>query len=338
MLVAHPRSFSYVTGFTDSDLTFMPYISGVGTLFASSLATNGREIICLSEEGWVDISGGRKRIISSEIDEELRSVMAEQYSDFIYASAVWNPALREFICMVSALSNTSSIWVDSATSAIAEWTDSSTLLPAEWETSFGAGENLFRIKIWGWSPEISSPQDNWWVEYEFAQFKDSNSTNAYPIWLFHPMPSSDTLDPQQDTLYIGYHNGTEGKLLKALKKDYVKDDSTGVISEFLTDRIAVGKQDGGFKRITHLQLEGSYTDLLADSQTFKYLKDANDPQRGDYLTDLKDFAGSGDMKAFTDSKMRWFHLYGKDTSEDIDKIILQNFNVFFRDTFSRESR
>lgn len=348
MLVFHPRSISIITGSSSDDFDLKPLIPGIGTVFAQSVSTNGTDIVFLSEQGFISVTfGGGNRIhLSREIDLDLQPLLAGSYNVAIYASSVWNPSLRQFIFAVSALSNANALWEEvgtgSTADAVAGWQTSPGGVTDVWENAGSVVTTTqTRVKIWGWSPELSSPeQGNRWMEYTFPTSLDQNSDGAYITSLVHPSPSSDSNDPQQDKTYIGYYNGTVGKILSAFRRDTNTDNSSAITAELITNRICPGNLDGGYKLFHHLGFHNTYSDPTSDgSGVLSYLIDYDDPHLRSYSSNLTAFNTAAlDRKKFPTMRARHIHLYLTDTSQSQSKILLSEFFIDYRERMRKEGR
>lgn len=346
MLVFHPRNISYVSGFSIDDFVFQPFSAGVGTVFPNSISSNGAEIVYLAEQGFVatPANSGRPRHISREIDLDLQPLLAGSYNTALYVSSAWNPSLRQFIFSLSAQSSVGAPWEEvgtgSTASAVAGWEDVGTLVTELWEdVNNPATSATMRVKVWGWSPELSSETENQWMEYTFPVITDDNVNSAYPLFVFHPQPSADTSDPQQDKTYMGYWSGTEGKIRTCFRRDKNQDDSTDITAEMLTGRIVPGLPGGGYKLFTGIGFQNSYSDPTADSlATIKYLKDFDDPHLRSFSGSLITISGATDIKKFPQMLARHIHLYITDTSQSQTKILLSQFFIHFRERMRREGR
>lgn len=349
MLVFHPRSISIITGSSKDEFDLKPLIPGLGTVFAQSISTNGTDIVFLSEQGFISVTfGGGNRIhLSREIDLDLQPLLAGSYNSAIYASSVWNPSLRQFIFCVSALSTANAQWEEvgtgSTADAVAGWETTPGGVTDVWEdvSSVVAG-NVTRIKVWGWSPELSSPQGNLWMEYTFPIAEDQNSSGAYITTLVHPSPSADSNDPQQDKTYIGYWTGTVGGILSAFRRDTNTDSGAAITAEIITGRVVPGNQDGGYKMFIGLGFTGAYTDPTSDAAaTLTYLLDYEDPHLRAYASNLKSFtadSASSDIKKFVDTEGRHVHIRIVDTSQSQSKILLSEFFVHYRERLRKKGR
>lgn len=345
MLVFHPRSISYVSGFSVDDFVFQPWISGTGTVFGSSVATNGAEIAFLAEQGFVAVptQGGMPRHISREIDHELQPLLAGSYNAEVNCSGAWNPALRQFVWSFLAQSTAGSPWEELGTgdtsTAAAGWETTPGAVTDTWEELSGAPtSDTLRVKIWGYSPELSSKSENQWHEFTFAAFADDNLLNKKPLFLFHPQPSADLGDPQQDRTFIGYWDGTEGKVLAAFRKDLNRDDGNLFTAEWLTNRISPGQDNGGFCLFQKIGFDSTYSDPTADTfTTLKYLKDFESPHLRTYAPQLITITDTTELKKFPRMQAKYIHLYGIDTSESQAKPLLSKFFIHFRERFRRES-
>lgn len=335
LLVFHPRGISYIAGTSDADFQPQTFRQGVGTLFPNSIATNGRNIICLAEQGWVDITSEALHI-SREIDHELQPLLAGSYNSRIYVAAVWNPSIRQFVCMINAVRTANPQWQTVGTGATAQWRVVGTGQPAQWsQVGGGSGSASNRVKFWGWTPELSSAKEqrNMWQKYTFPVISDLNSSGAYPTVMYHPQPSSELLDPQQDKTFICYYDGTEGKVRSTFRKDTALDDEAAITATILTGRVQPGRDDGGYKRFLCLQLLGEYGDITDDGNaTIKYLIDFEDPHLRNFSASLKTIATTDkDQKPFPNGLARFIHLYITDTSTTINKPLLADFYIHFRE-------
>lgn len=333
LLVFHPRSISSISGFSAEDFVREPFLDGLGTVFPQSVASNGREVVFLSEEGLVSFSGEGTDTISRPIDIELREVMDNNYNSDLYVSSVWSPHLKQFLFLITGRSTVGAPWSDATTGALAQWEDASTGDMETWEDSTSPGsEETLRIKMWGWSPEL-----NLFTEYLFPYAEDLNADGAHYTFLFHPAPSSDTLNPQQSTTYMGYYDGTAGDVLELFHRDKQKDDATNITALAITGRINVG--DPNLRKLyQRVMFKGSYADPATNGATLKYFKDFDDPQLGYTATDLKDFSGSGDEKRLSEPTAKHIHLYVEDATDSAENIIMQDFGVQWRPRKTAESR
>lgn len=345
MLVFHGRSISYVSGSSVDDFVFLPFNPGVGTIFPNSIATNGTDIVFLAEAGFVrlPISDGDPEVISSEIDEDIGPILSGHYNLAVYASTCWNPSLRQFVFMLNAQSATTALWEEvgsgSVAAAVAGWQ-----IPAStddtWEDATAetfSAQN--KIKLWGWSPELSGKGVHAWMEYTFPTITDGNSSGAYPVFVMHPQPSADSLGPQQDRTFLGFYDGTQGKIRTCFRNDKTQDDATAITSEWITGRLVPGLQTGGFKLFHALGFQNSYSDPTADGgTTLKYLIDFDDPQLRSFSGSLITITETDDLKNFPTMLGRHIHLYGIDTSSSLTKILLGEFFIHFRERMRREGR
>lgn len=347
MLVFHPRSISYVSGFSSDDFVFQPFIAGVGTVFAQSVATNGSEIAFLAEQGLVSVpaQGGSPRHISREIDLDLQPVLAASYNAAMYVGAAWNPALRQFVFMLGAQSTAGAPWEEVGTgktdSATAGWQTTPGLVDDVWEDLANVNSSaLLKVRIWGWSPELSSDTQNLWHEYTFPSIPNDGSDGALPLFVYHPSPSSDTGDPQQDKTFMGIWTGTQGKVLSLFRKDTNTDDGATITSEIMTGRLVPGQEDGGYKLFHALGFQNNYSDPTSDSNaTLKYLLDFDDPQIRSYASSLVTITDTAvDFKKFPSMSGKHMHLYITDTSQSQSKILLGEFFIHFRERFRKDSR
>lgn len=346
LLVFHPRSISYVSGFSIDDFVFQPYIPGTGTLFANSITSNGKYLFFLGEQGIVGLpmGGGMPRHLSREIDHDLQPLLTASYNSAIYVSSAWNPSLRQFIFMISAQSTAGAPWEEvgtgSTATAVAGWEDSGTLTTELWEDVHNANSSAAqKVRIWGWSQELSNEGKDVWSEYTFPSIANDNTTPAYPTFLFHPMPSSDTLDPQQDKTYLGYWNGTEGKIRRCFDRSLSTDDGSAFVSELITGRLAPGLQNGGYKLFRGIGFQNSYSDPTADTlATLKYLIDFDDPHLRSYTGSLITISGATDIKKLPTMLGRHIHLYLTDSSSSQSKVLLSQFYIHYHERMRREGR
>lgn len=347
LLLFHPRSISYISGYSVDDFVFQNFVPGVGTVFPLSIATNGADVVFLAEEGFVSmpLAGGQPRHISREIDTDLQPLLAGSYNSALYVSSAWNTSLRQFLFAIAAQSTAGSPWEEFGTgntsSAVAGWQTTPGLIDDIWEDPANPNtSNSMKIHVWGWSAELSDAQHNLWMEYTFPSIADGNTSNAVPAFLFHPTPSSDTGDPQQDKTYMGIWTGTQGKIIACFRRDTNTDDGATITSELLTGRIVPGNQDGGYKFFHALGFQNAYSDPTSDSlATLKYLIDFDDPQIRSYVGSLITIPSqTADFKKLPTMQGKHIHLYISDTSQSQSKVLLGEFFVHFRERFRKESR
>jgi hypothetical protein len=345
MLVFHPRSISIITGTNKDEFDLKQLVPGIGTVFAQSIATNGTDIVFLSEQGFVSITfGSGNRIhLSREIDLDLQPLLAGSYNSSIYASSCWNPGILQFVFSISAISTADAQWQEigtgSTATAVAGWETTPGGVTDTWEdVSSVTASAQTRVMVWGWSPELSSPQANLWMEYEFPVAADENATGAFISCMVHPSPSSDLNDPQQDKTYMGYYSGTSGAVLATFGKSRNLDTNgadIAITSELITGRIVPGLQDGGYKMFQELGFTGTYSDPTSDSLgVLTYLLDYEDPHLRSYLSNLKNFTSESsghDLKKFSTTEGRYVHLRLVDTSLTQSKVLLSDFYVHYRE-------
>ena len=343
MLVFHPRSISIITGGSVDEFDLKPLIPGIGTVFAQSIATNGTDIVFLSEQGFVSIvfGGGNKVHLSREIDLDLQPLLVNAYNSSFYATTVWNPSLRQFIFILSARSTAFAGWVEVGTGLPGLWEDSVSLTTETWDDiSNPSAQDIMRVKVWGWSPELSASAENLWMEYTFPYAADNNVNGDQFTCAFHPSSSSDLNDPQQDKTYVGVLNPTTGSIISMFRRDMTLDDATTITSEWLTRRLYPGNQDGGYKMYQRLGFENSYSDPTSDGLcTLKYLKDFDDGELRSYTGQLISMESiARDEKRFPQSLAKHIHIHGTDTSTSQSKILLSEFFIKFRERFRKGSR
>jgi hypothetical protein len=333
LIVFHPRKIGYFTGTAEANFTYNRAYDGVGCLFSTSPATANGVSVWMSEQGIMEDRGDGPRYISRPIQSDLQGILDAEYNSSLYVSSCWSPALRQFIFLISAISTSGVPWIESGSGVPVTWKDSTTGAQVEWQDSDSPGsEEAVRVAFFGYSPETQL-----WTRYKFGQISDLNTSSAYATFVHTPLPSSDTIDPQQSTTYFGYFNGTEGKVVGFNKRGMARDDSDNVVAKFITGRIVPGEQDGSFKRIRSVEFAGAYADPTTDG-TLQYLADFDDPHLRSYPDNLKSFTANGDHQVPTEGKMRFMHLYGEDSSTEQDKIMLSDFTIHFHERAGRQSR
>lgn len=342
LLVFHPRHISALSGFSTDDFRIDTFASGTGTMFNSSIATNGKDVVFVSEEGIITLGEGGRRYISRPIDQELQPILRQLYNDDLYISVVWSPALRQFLFLFAGSAQSGAPWIDSGSSALAEWEDSSTMATAEWEDSTSPSTTtLRRVKVWGWSPDLERLLPDGgsaaWSEYTFP-YADDLDDDSTLTFLFQPSPSADLLAPQETTCYSGFFDGTEGDILALFKPDLATDDGTNIDAELITGRIIPGQDDSTYNWIHAVIFKGEDSDPSANGSTIKYLKDHVDPHIAYDPGDLLSFQDDGDRKKLTYPNARWIHLYIQDSTANANNKILEDFVLEFRDRKANEGR
>ena len=345
LLVFHPRGISYISGFSVDDFVFQPWINGTGTVFSHSVSTNGTDVVFLAEQGFVTIPapGGEPRHISREIDLDLQPLLAASYNASLYVSSAWNPSTRQFVFSVAAQSTAGAPWEEvgtgSTATAVAGWQTTPGLVDDIWEDVNNPNtSNALKIRIWGWSRELSSQDFNQWMEYTFPSILTDNVAGAYPLLVFHPSPSADTGDPQQDKTYIGIWDGTQGKIIAAFRKDRNTDDGATITAEWITTRLVPGQDNGGFKLFQAIGFDTTYSDPTSDSLcTLKYLLGLEDPHLRSYTGSLITISDSTEVKKLPTMQGKFMHLYGTDTSQSQSKVLLSKFHIHYRERFRRET-
>lgn len=356
MLVFHPRSISYISGSSEDDFQFQPWKTGIGTLFHNSIATNGDSIICLSEQGWVDITKGAEQHISREIDHDLQPILKGQYNSFFYAGAVWNPSIRQFLCFVSGRAHASEVWVDDETGSLELWEDDSAMTSELWEDDvYETIESVIRVKMWGWSPELSGGGVNRWMEYTFNNFLDDNEDppglGQFPMLLFHPSPSSEQISPQQEGTIIAYYDETlntytgGSRVLRSFDTDLYLDGAQAIPCLAVTSRLQPGEESGNYKLFQAVEIPGAY--LTRSGNSYTYLLDLEDPQidGGYYDWDAAEISFNSspvtDMRRTTQQLARHMRLVVRHTPgvfTNPEQIILSEIYVHYRERFRSTGR
>lgn len=340
LLLFHPRNISYISGFSEDDFATQPYLPGTGTLFPSSISSNGEYMVFMAEQGLVaQPFGGAPTYISREIDDKLQAVLSEIFTGGVFVSSCWNVHLRQFLFCISAVSPDGGPWENVETGAIDVWEEVGTLTVAPWEDVLNPNISYsLKSFVWGWSPELSQ-EEGVWMEYTYPSIESDNPNFSYPIFVFHPIPTSDILKFQQGDTFLGFHNGTEGKIRAIMKKSLALDDATLITSELITKRIAPGERNGSFKIFHAVGFQNSYSDPTADGLgVLKYLIDFDDPHLRNYTPSLLSFIANGDMRKFSTTLARHVHLHLLDTSQSLSKILLSQFFIHYREKFRRGSR
>lgn len=333
MFIAHPNGWSYFAGFSEEDFISLPQLNGAGTSFPNSICTDGKRISYLGQSGFEVIDEGGKRLISRELDESFKSLLNYQYTDSLYIKADYHPTLRQFIFCFSAINTNSTPWVDSNSGVIEEWEDADTGITEEWEAPgvSGGAESRTRVKIFAWSPDLSSGEDNEWTEYELSQVSDLNDEGAYLTGIWVPPVDAEELNPFQDSAYFLHYDGTEGKVISCFERDRTKDDDLDINTTFISGRIKPGQEDSTLSYCYALSVVGSYADPFTTG-TVTYIKNFDEPHLRDYTSNERDFSDLGDMKLFQDPVFHHFHL------KVMDSDIIPSFYLHFRprkETYTR---
>ena len=339
MLVFHPRGVSQITGGSIEDFLFSPLHQGAGTVFPSSITSDGATVAFLSERGFVRMDGAEVNLISREIDDDIRSYLSLDYNANLYVSGAFDATIRQFVWSLSAQSTAGAPWEVAGSGALAEWEDATTHATDVWEDPGSpSSDNVNRNLMFGWSKDLSGNGKNRWHKFTFAAFSDLNSSGAYASCLAYPVMGEGSIDPQQDYLYIGYHDGTDGEILTAFRSDKAIDDSTNFTAKLLTGRINP-TGDMNYKRFFSLDFPGAYSDPSSDGNgTIKYLLDRDDPVIQSFSTELITLSDTTDCKTLPRGKARFLHLYVEDTSTSQTKPLLSEFSVSYRSSNQREGR
>jgi hypothetical protein len=214
-------------------------------------------------------------------------------------------------------------------------------MDAFWENEDGSTSIAqMRIRLWGWSPELSNQGANVWHEYDFPDMEDTNVNASYPVILIHPEPSHDSADPQQDKTFIGIWDGTDGQIRSIFRKDANDDNGLPIRSEILTGKLIPGINTGGYKLFHAVGFGDEYLDASADGEgAFSYLLDLDDAHLRNYAPQLIPINSQNtDIKKLRYMQGRSIHLHLTDSSDDQNKILLQNFFLHYRERFRREKR
>ena len=346
MLVFHSRLISYVSGASEEDFSFQPWLPGVGTLFPNSISTNGQSVVFLDESGFVKInlSGGTKQDISRPIDTILQPILAGSYNSSLNVSTSYNPGLKQFIFMLSAKSTAGAPWEDESgntSDAISGWQDDFAVT-AFWDDDTAVNSSdLNKIKIWGYSEELSSQGQNPWCEYTFSDIANDNSSDSYPVLVHCPRPMGAAANPQQDRTFIYCWNGTNGIVKEAFKKGLLTDSGNSFTSKLLTGRIQTGEADSNHERFyIGVGFDSTYSDPTSSGTcTLKYLRDYEDPHLRNYAPSLITIPTTDkDVKRFPSMQAKHIHLYVEDSSQSEDKILLSQFYITFRERLRRGAR
>lgn len=339
LLVFHPRHVSALSGFTTDDFRVDTFAHGTGTMFADSIASNGKEVVFISEEGIVSVGEGGRQYLSRPIDEELQPVLRQLYNDDLYISTIWSPSLRQFIFMFAGSAQSGAPWIDSGSGALVEWEDSDTMATAEWEdATLPSTTTLRRVKLYGWSPDLAKIQGvSPWTEYTFPYATDL-SADSTVTFLFQPSPSSDLLAPQEHSCFMGYFDGSEGDIISLFDPDLATDDGTNIDAELITGRIVPGDDDATYNWIHAVIFKGADADPSNNGATINYLRDHDDPHVSYDPGDLLSFQNDGDRKKLTYPRARWIHLYIRDNTSNGGNKILEDFVLEYRDRKSSEGR
>jgi hypothetical protein len=238
--------------------------------------------------------------------------------------------------MIAAQSTVAAPWEEvgtgSTASAVAGW-QTPALVDDTWEdVSNPSSSATMRIKMWGYSPELSSPSENIWCEHTWPTITDENNTESYPIYVFTPSPGTGVSDVQQDKTYLGYWNGTEAKVRACFRRDKNQDDSTNITAEIMTDRLIPGAQTNNYKLFSKIGFTSTYQDPTQDSNaTLKYLLDFDDPHIRSYASSLITITQTGIVKQLPRMLGKYMHLYMTDTSQSQSKILLGEFFIQYRE-------
>lgn len=344
MLLFHARSISYISGTSVDDFSLQRFTSGVGTLFPNSISSDGERLLFLDERGFVQmpIQGGAKEYISREIDYALQPLLAGSYNSSLFVSTAYSPQLRQFILMVSAQSTAGAPWVQPDNITFEEWETVPGAVTDIWEDVNNPNtSDITRVKIWGYTPELSSGSDHIFSEYSFPGIEDKNTLFSYPTIIFTPKPFGGDANPQQDKTLIGISTPTTGGLRSIFQKDKNRDDNIIITAKCLTGRLEMGDNSNeGYKYLHGIGFKNSYSDPTSDGLcTLKYLIDFDDAHIRNYTGSLVAITdNSQDIKKFPTALCRHIHLYIEDTSESQDKILLSQFFITFREKFRHQGR
>jgi hypothetical protein len=251
--------------------------------------------------------------------------------------------MRQFVFAISCRSSDNAEWEEIGTGALAEWETTPGAVTAEWEEVGGPTlTDSTRVLVYGWSPELSSPQANLWMQYTFASAADNNVAGALITNLFHPSSSSDSNDPQQEKTLFGVWTGTAGRIWSVFRNDSNADLGVNFTADLLTSRLSPGELEGAQKMFLALGFSDAYADPTSDGNgQLKYLINYNDPHLRDWVSNLVTISTTAedrDMKKFPSMLGPFIHLYVSDTSNSQTKVLLSDFFIHFRERFRREGR
>jgi hypothetical protein len=343
LLVFHPRSISYVSGTSIDDFQINTFKAGIGTVMPQSVATDGKNILFLSEQGWANLASEGSLVVSREIDEDLRDLIEGSYNVALRTMAVYNYGLRQFICIISAIGVATQPWEDVDTGELVLWENSTTpFAAAVWETTSGYVPTAsLRNKVWGYSPDISGV-GNRWCEYEFNGIADL--TGNYPTCCLYRQPSNATGRVRNNSMLLGWY-GTDAypNLWRIFDDNQAVDDGAQIEVELLTDRMSPGLA-GNRKIFTHIQLPTIFSDLTYDISddvpVYGYLLDFDSPSlRSDWRLSLNSVPITGnENKTLPVGLGKFVHFYLKKKVSTTGELVLQNFYLHFRERRNRGNR
>ena len=330
LLCFHANAIGFFTGDAEP-FRYQTLYQGEGTVFPQSIASDGKRIVFVGQSGIMTLDGEGVRRISQDIDRELMQILSTEYNASLYVSAAYSPYLRQFLFSFSASSTAGAPWEQAGIGSLVEWEDATSGATVQWEDSASPGSEVInRVKFWGWSPETG-----FWTEYRYGQIEDLNSDSAYATFLYHPVQSSDTLDPTQEKTYFGIFDGTDGHIIAAHSDDVTMDDSTAVVGKALTGRILSDLP--GIKRVESFEFDSAEDDPSSNG-SIQYLVDFADPEVRDFSADLKTLTQHGDLHKLEDSKGKYFHLYVENSDTEQGQVMLTGFTVNFRPIKARSMR
>lgn len=256
MFCMHPRGISIISGFSEIDFQYSPLTRHKGTLFPTSVASDGTNLVWLSEDGVVMRNQDGIRRVSLAIQRRLDEFLSRSYSNNIYAWVEYIPYLRQFLFAFSGEALGTANWVNIGTTSEAKWQSDAVGLPEEKWVGVGTelGDNANVALLFGFQPETGN-----WTEYFFPQV-DNDVQGTHTTFLINPEPSVDALAPQNAFVLMGYYDSIEGQVIKTHLPEVGTDDGAAVESEWLTGRIAPETQPNTIMRVEQIQFSNAETD------------------------------------------------------------------------------
>lgn len=347
LLIFHPKSISYLTGYSDDSFQFQTYKGGCGTLHHHTISSNGEHVFFLSEQGWMllTLGDGSIRCVSQEIEHELQPILSGVYNSGAFFSSCWQPSMRQYVFTASIFSDSAVLWEDVDSGATVEWEDNATFETVEWEDDVIGDNDIMKVLCMGFSPSKSIDNRMNWHKYTWAGIPNDN-TDGYRInFIFQPQPDSNSIGTQNDYTYLGVVGSGTNRIWSIFRGDTNEDFGTPFTFKLLTGRIVPGDQTGRFKLFERLTFDNAYSDPTHAGAVIKYLIDFDDAQIRNYQSELITVLNNDeDVKRFPQMQARHIHLYVEGESiadNDIDsgrRNIISNFTIQYRETLKRGGR
>jgi len=326
LLVFTLRSTFVIRGNSVSEYRLSKLVN-VGCISNQSIASNGQDLVYVSEEG-VHVFTRNNQLISRPVDHILQPLLYTGNSNQIIASADWNPHTRQFIFTLTNDQPQPVVWEDAVTAADVLWVDAVTTATTYWQDAgLFSGNSLSAVVAW--NPYL---QGLVWSEYQFNQITGSG---GLPFFIVHPHASNDykALQQRHDFL-IYYLNGADTTMvLQTFIQDQGTDGNNAFDAELIIGPIVPGLQQDTPKFVRAIGFGSIDQVPQGGSTSIHYLIDQFNVLETNYASNLKTLAPRvGLRQILTENTLRWLHLRILNTGDtEARRLLLRDFSLFFRE-------